>query len=56
MDKSGALDTLDPGNWTGDKGYVGRGIITPIKKLTHRDMLDWEKEIQSRNQQCSRRH
>ena len=34
-----------PGNWTGDKGYVGRDVITPIKKPAHRDMLDWEKEF-----------
>jgi hypothetical protein len=26
MDESGVLDTLDPRNWTGDKGYVGRDI------------------------------
>jgi DDE superfamily endonuclease len=42
---SGALLTLDPGNWVGDKGYVGNGMITPIKKSTHRDLLDWEKEF-----------
>lgn len=45
LDESGALDTLDPGNWTGDKGYVGRGMITPIKKKAHRDLLDWEKKL-----------
>jgi hypothetical protein len=45
LDESGALDTLEPGNWTGDKGYVGRGMITPIKKSIHRDMLDWEKKF-----------
>jgi Acetyl xylan esterase (AXE1) len=36
-------ETLDPCNWTGDKGYVGRGVITPIRKNSHRDLLDWEK-------------
>jgi DDE superfamily endonuclease len=25
------LLTLDPGNWTGDKGYVGNDMITPIR-------------------------
>jgi hypothetical protein len=25
--------------------YVGNGMITPIKKPTHRDLLDWEKEF-----------
>jgi len=45
LDASAVLDTLDSGNWTGDKGYVGRGMATPIKKTTHRDMLDWEKKF-----------
>jgi hypothetical protein len=45
LDESGVLDTLDPAEWTGDKGYVGRGIVTPIKKTTYRDMLDWEHEF-----------
>jgi hypothetical protein len=42
---SGVVDTLDPGNWIGDKGYVGNDMITPIKKLSYRDLLDWEKEF-----------
>ncbi|WP_347351343.1 transposase family protein [Intrasporangium sp.] len=42
---SGALDTLDPADWVGDKGYVGNGMITPIKKPAHRDLLGWEKEF-----------
>jgi hypothetical protein len=45
LDESGALDTLDPGNWIGDKGYVGRGIDTPIKKIACRELLDWEKDV-----------
>jgi hypothetical protein len=45
LDESGALQTLDPGDWTGDKGFIGRGIVTPIKKMTHRDMLDWEQDF-----------
>jgi hypothetical protein len=28
LDESRALDWLNPGDWTGDKGYVGRDIIT----------------------------
>ena len=40
LDESSVLHTLDPGNWTGDKGYVGRGMVTPIKKNIHREMLD----------------
>ena len=45
LDESGALDTLDPHDWTADKGYVGRDVITPIKTPVHRDLLDWEKEF-----------
>jgi hypothetical protein len=44
LDESGALDGLNPRDWTGDKGYVGRDIITPIKKsATKEDLLDWQK-------------
>ena len=43
--ESGVLLTLDPGNWIGDKGYVGNDMITPIKKPACRDLLDWEKEF-----------
>jgi hypothetical protein len=43
--ESGVLTTLDPSNWMGDKGYVGNGMITPIKKPTCRELLDWEKEF-----------
>jgi hypothetical protein len=42
---SAVLDTLDPSNWMGDKGYVGNGMLTPIKKPQHRDLLDWEEEF-----------
>lgn len=45
LNKSGILLTRDPGNWVGDKGYAGNGMITPIKKPAHRDLLDWEKEF-----------
>jgi DDE superfamily endonuclease len=41
--ESGALPADAAGNWTGDKGYVGTGVLTPIKKPTYRDLLDWEK-------------
>lgn len=43
--ESGVLLTLDPRDWIGDKGYVGNGMVTPIKKPQHRDLLDWEKEF-----------
>jgi len=42
---SGVVETLDPGNWMGDKGYVGNNMITPIKKPQGRELLDWEKEF-----------
>jgi hypothetical protein len=45
LTESGVLLTLDPGNWMGDKGYIGNNMITPIRKPAHRDLLDWEKEF-----------
>ena len=46
LDESGALLTLDPGNWTGDKGYVGRGMVTH-KKPPRGRLLDWQKTFNS---------
>ena len=37
------LDTLDASNWMGDKGYIGNGMLTPIRKPPFRKLLDWEK-------------
>jgi len=45
LNESGVLLTLDPADWIADKGYVGNGMITPIKKPEGRDLLDWEKEF-----------
>ncbi|MGH3773544.1 MAG: transposase family protein, partial [Pseudonocardiaceae bacterium] len=45
LSESGVLLTCDPGNWMGDKGYIGQDMITPIKKPVHRELLDWEKEF-----------
>ncbi len=45
LNESGVLLTLDPADWIGDKGYVGNGMITPIKKPEGRGLLDWEKEF-----------
>jgi DDE superfamily endonuclease/EcoEI R protein len=45
LGESGVLLTLDPGGWIGDKGYVGNGMITPIKNPAGRELLDWEKEF-----------
>jgi hypothetical protein len=43
--ESAALSGVAPGRWIGDKGYIGSGMITPIRKPAHRDLLDWEKEF-----------
>lgn len=43
LDESGALDGTKPRDWTGDKGYVGRDMITPIKKTPGEELLDWQK-------------
>ena len=32
LDSSGLLEGIDPSGWIADKGYVGRGMITPHKK------------------------
>src|SRR4030088_3182570 len=45
LGESAVLLTPNPGNWLGDKGYVGNSMLTPIKKPKHRDLLDWEKEF-----------
>ena len=45
LDESGVLITMDPGNWAGDRGYVGRGMITPFKKPPGGELLDWQKEF-----------
>jgi hypothetical protein len=42
---SAVLDTLEPANWMGDKGYISNGMITPIRKPACRELLDWEKEF-----------
>ncbi|MGH3963303.1 MAG: transposase family protein [Pseudonocardiaceae bacterium] len=45
LSESEVLRILDPGNWMGDKGYIGNDMITPIRKPVHRELLDWEKEF-----------
>ena len=45
LGESGVLLTLDPGTWSGDKGYVGNNMITPFKKPSGGDLLDWQKEF-----------
>ncbi|ROO62290.1 DDE superfamily endonuclease [Micromonospora sp. Llam0] len=38
------LVTLNPGDWIGDKGYVGNGMITPYKKPKGGELAEWQKE------------
>ncbi len=42
---SGVLDTLDPADWMGDKGYLGAGMLTPIRKPPGRPQEQWEKDF-----------
>jgi hypothetical protein len=45
LGESGALATLDPRNWSGDKGYVENNMIMPFKKPAGGELLDWQKEF-----------
>jgi hypothetical protein len=45
LSESGALDGFPPRSWIGDKAYIGKGMITPVRKPANRDLLDWEKEF-----------
>jgi hypothetical protein len=43
--ESGLLDTAADVEHLGDKGYIGLGMISPIRKPIHRDLVDSEKEF-----------
>ena len=45
IDESSVLVGFPERSQMGDKGYVGKGMITPIKKPEFGDLLDWEKEF-----------
>lgn len=45
LDESGVLLGLDPANWIGDKGYIGKDMLTPIRKPAFRELLDWEQDF-----------
>ena len=45
IDESSVLVGFPEGSQMGDKGYVGKGMVTPIRKPECRDLLDWEKEF-----------
>ena len=44
LDASGLLEGIDPSGWIADKGYVGRGMITPHKKPPNGELSETEKE------------
>lgn len=43
LDASGVLDGMDHAQWMGDKGYIGTGINTPVRKPVFRDLTEEEK-------------
>ena len=44
---SSVLDSVDPHDYVGDKGFIGNGMITPFKKPAGGELLDWQKEFNS---------
>ena len=52
LGESGAVLISAPGNWIGDKGYVGNSMLTPIKKPKCRDLLEWRKSSTNRSTAC----
>lgn len=36
---------MTPENWFADTGYIGLGMITPIRKNPHRETLEWEHQF-----------
>ena len=45
LDESGVLDAGNPPEFIGDKGFVGKGMLTPFKKPQGGELLDWQKEF-----------
>ena len=44
LDASGLLEGIDPSGWIADKGYVGRGMITPHKKPPNGELSEATEE------------
>ena len=44
LNASGLMDGLDPSGWIADKGYGGRGMITPRKKPPNGELSEAAKE------------
>ena len=59
LDASGLLDGIDPSGWIADKGYIGRGIITPHKKPPNGELSEAAEEANksiNRIRQAERAH
>ena len=44
LDSAGLLEGIDPSGWIADKGYIGRGMITPHKKPPNGELSEAAKE------------
>ena len=51
LDASGLLDGLDPSGWIADKGYIGKGMITPHKKPPNGELSEAAREENIERQQ-----
>jgi hypothetical protein len=45
LSESGAIESMNPRNWIGDKGYIGNNMITPFRKPAGRKLMAWQKEF-----------
>ena len=45
LDASGLLEGLDVSGWVADKGYIGRGMITPPRKPAGKKLSDIAKKV-----------
>lgn len=45
LDASGLLEGLDVSGWVADKGYIGRGMITPPRKPAGKKLSDTAKKV-----------
>jgi hypothetical protein len=45
LKESGLLDETESSVFSGDTGFIGAGMITPIRKPKHRELLPWEKKF-----------
>ena len=45
LDASGLLEGLDVSGWVADKGYIGRGMITPPRKPAGKQISDTAKKV-----------